>query len=85
MIPYAACRIDAAQARTGVLTLLIDAGLVRGAVGVDDTFRPTVGRRAYHGGQAGALALLPNCSGRIAVGTARIRLAGVNCHHGFDG
>jgi hypothetical protein len=29
MIPDAACRINTTQARTGVLTLLIDAGLVR--------------------------------------------------------
>ena len=48
VISHVALGVDPAQAGTRVLTLAVDAGLVRGAVGVDDTLRPAVGRGADH-------------------------------------
>ena len=77
MAPHATVGIDTTDARTGVLALAVDAGPVQWAVGVDDTLRPAVGRRADHLPQAGALALAPDGPRRVAVGTAGVRLARV--------
>ena len=85
MVPHPAVGIDATQAGTRVLTLSTDAGLVRGTVGVYDTLRPAVGRGADHFRQAGALASFPNSSGRVGVGSTRIRITGINILHRFDG
>ena len=43
MVPHSTVGIDATQARTGVLTFPVDAGLVRRAVSIYLAFRSTVG------------------------------------------
>jgi hypothetical protein len=78
MVPDAAVGIDSAQAGTGVLTLSPNARLVRGAVRVDHTLGPAVGRRANHVREAGALAAVPDHPGRVAVGPAGVRVAGIH-------
>ena len=75
MVSNSAVGIDAAEARTRVLALSVDAGLVRWTVRVDHTLRPAVGRRANHLWQAGALAAVSDGSWRIAVGSARVGIA----------
>jgi hypothetical protein len=85
MVVDAAIGIDAAQARTGVNTLLVAAGLVWGAVRINHTFWPTVGRSADHSRAAGTVAAIPNNTGRIAVGAAWVGIAGIVCHYRFDG
>ena len=77
MAPHATVGIDTTDAGTGVLALAVDAGPVLGAVGVDDTLRPAVGRSADHLPQAGTLAPVADGPRRVAVGTAGVRLARV--------
>ena len=48
VVPDPAVGIDATQSRTRILTLSVDAGLVRGTVRVDHTFWSAVWWRAYH-------------------------------------
>ena len=48
VIAHAALRIDPAQARAGVATLALRAGLVWRTVGVDHALGSTVGRGADH-------------------------------------
>ena len=82
MVAHAAIRIDAACAGTGVNTVLIQAGLIRGTVVIDDTFGPTVGRGAQHAGQAGAVtAAVARVAGRVGVRTTRVGLTGVFSYH----
>ena len=69
--------VCAAQPWTGVQTLAVDARLVLGTVRVHDTLWPAVGGRSYHFRQTGAVAAVADLSGRVAVGTARVRLARV--------
>ena len=75
MVAHIAVGVDTAQARTRVLALSVDAGLVRRTVRVDHTLWPAVGRRANHLWQAGALATVSDGSWRIAVGSARVGIA----------
>ena len=72
MVSDSAVGIDAAEARTRVLALSADAGLVRRTVRVDDTLRAAVWRRANHLWQAGALALAIKLSGRVRIWTTRV-------------
>ena len=82
MVAHAAIRIDAARAGTGVNTVLIQAGLIRGTVVIDDTFGPTVGRGAQHAGQAGAVtAAVARVAGRVGVRTTRVGHTGVFSYH----
>ena len=76
--------VDATQAWTGVLTLLVGAGLVRGTVWVDDTLRPAVGWWANHFGAARALTTVPNNTRRITFRATGIGLAGIICHNRFN-
>jgi hypothetical protein len=85
MVVDAAIGIDAAEARTGVNTLLVAAGLVWGAVRVDHTFWPTVGWGADHSWAAGAVAAIPNNTGRVTVGAAWVGIAGIVGHYRFNG
>ena len=59
MVSDSAVGIDAAEARTRVLALSADAGLVRRTVRVDNTLWAAVWREAFHVWEAGALALIP--------------------------
>ena len=72
MVAHIAVGVDTAQARTRVLALSVDAGLVRWTVRVDHTLWPAVGRRANHLWQAGALALAIKLSGRVRIWTTRV-------------
>ena len=46
MVTHSAVGIDTTETRTGVLTLSVDTGLVRGAVRVDHTLWSAVGGHA---------------------------------------
>ena len=72
MVSNSAVGIDAAEARTRVLALSVDAGLIGGTVRIDDALWPAVGRRANHLRQAGAAALTANVPRRVAVGPTRV-------------
>ena len=85
MVPHLAPGVHPAQAGTRVLTLAVDAGLVRGAVGVDDTLRPAVGRGADHFRQAGALATVADGSWWVGVGSTRVGHARVFDHNRCNG
>jgi hypothetical protein len=78
MVPDAAVGIDSAQAGTGVLTLAPDARLVRGAVRVDHTLGPAVGRRANHFREAGALAATGHIPWRVGVWPTGVWHTGVH-------
>ena len=80
MASNSAVGIDAAEARTRVLALSADAGLVRRTVRVDDTLWAAVGRRANHLWQAGALATVSDGSWRIAVGSTWVGITRVSIH-----
>ena len=81
MVSNPAVGIDSTESRTGILTLPVDAGFVCGTVVVDLTLRPTVGRRSQHLRQTVTLTPGPHHSGRFAVGSTGVRLAGVHCYH----
>ena len=83
MVSHAAVSIYATQTRTWVLTLAVDAGLVRGAVRVDRALRPAVGRGADHFGQAGALATVADGSGWVGIRSTRVWLTWIHIHR-FD-
>ena len=79
MVSNSAVGIGTTQPGTRVLALLVDAGLVRRALGIDDALWPAVWRGANHLRQAGALTTFTNGSGRIAVGSAWVRVARIDC------
>ena len=82
MVGHKAAGKGATHPRTGVNTVLIQAGLIRGTVVIDDTFGPTVGRGAQHAGQAGAVtAAVARVAGRVGVRTTRVGLTGVFSYH----
>ena len=81
VIPDPAVGIDPTEAGAGVLTLSVDAGSVSRTVVVDLTLRPTVGRRSQHLRQTVTLTPGPHHSGRFAVRSTGVRLAGVHCYH----
>ena len=81
MIPDPAVGIDPTEARAGVLTLSVDAGSVSGTVVVDLTLRPAVGRRSQHLRQAVTLTPGSHHSGRFAVWSTGVGIAGVLYHH----
>ena len=81
MIPDPAVGIDATQAGTGILALAVDTRLVGWTIGIDDAFRSAVGRRSNHFRQAGAIASVPNSSGRIGVGSTGIGITWVYIFH----
>jgi hypothetical protein len=85
MVPHTAVCIDSTQAGARILAFPIDAGLVLGTVRVDGALWATVGRRANHVRQAGALAPLANDTRRIAVGSAGIGVARILSYHRLDG
>jgi hypothetical protein len=85
MVAHTAVGIDSTQARTGILTFPVDAGLVLGTVRVDGALRPTVGGRANHVRQAGALTPLADDTRWIAVGPAGVGIAGVLRNHRLNG
>ena len=60
VVPHPTVSPPPTQTRAGVQALPGDAGKLWGAVRVQDTLRPTVGRGANHVGETGALAPVPN-------------------------
>ena len=74
MVSDSAVSIDSTEARTGVLTLSVDAGLVGGAVSINLALWATVGRRSKHLWKTVALTLVSNSSWRFTVGSTRIRI-----------
>ena len=85
MIPDIAVGIDTAEAGTGVLTLSVDAGLVLGALRVDNTLWPAVWRLANHVRQTRALTRAPQVAGRIGVGAAGVRVTRIFYDHWCKG
>lgn len=81
MVSNPAVGIDSTEARTRVLTLPVDTGLVSGTVVVDLTLRPAVGRRSQHLRQTVTLTPGPDHPRRFAVWSTGVRLAGVHGHH----
>ena len=80
MVAHIAVGVDTAEARTRVLALSVDAGLVRWTVRVDHTLRAAVGWRANHLWEAGALATVSDGSWRIAVGSTWVGITRVSIH-----
>ncbi len=85
VICYAALRISATQARTGIPTLLLDAGGCLRALRAHQTLRPTIGRRAdvipLTGANANSVLHL-----ELAVGSAGVGVAGIQLlYHGNAG
>ena len=76
MVPHVTPRALRTGAGARVDTLLIDAGLVLRAFGTNGALRPTSGRAADEGGQAGAHGLAVGLPA-LAVGPTRRGLAGV--------
>ena len=74
MVSDSAVSIDSTEARTGVLTLSVDAGLVGGAVSINLALWATVGRRSKHLWKTVALTSVSNSSWRFTVGSTRIRI-----------
>ena len=60
MVPDSAVGVDATKARTGILAFPVDAGQLLRAVRVDNALRATVGWRANHLRQAGAVTSVSN-------------------------
>ena len=80
MVPYTALGVYTAHSGTGVNTLLLLTRLVRRTIGVKETLRPTIGRRAKHSRPAGTVTSVTIAPGWIAVFAAGVRLAGVVRH-----
>ena len=80
MVPYTALGVYTAHSGTGVNTLLLLTRLVRRTIGVKETLRPTIGRRAKHSRPAGTVTSVTIAPGWIAVFAAGVRLAGVGRH-----
>ena len=78
MVSHVTIGIDTTEAGAWVLTLASDASLVRGAVRVDDTLWPAVGRGADHVWEARTLTALTNYPRWVAVWTTWIRITRVN-------
>jgi hypothetical protein len=77
MVSDPAVGIDATQVGAGVLTVHVDAGQLCGAVIVDGTLWPAVGRASDHARHARALTGATNIPWWQAVGSAGVGLAGV--------
>lgn len=83
MVSDSAISIDSTEARAGVLTLSVDAGLVGGAVSINLTLWSTVGRRSKHLWKTVALTSVSNSSWRFTVGSTRIRITRIFSHNWF--
>ena len=81
VIPDFAVGIDTAEARTRILTLSVDARLVLGALGVDNTLWPAVWRLANHVRQTRAVTRAPQIAGRIGVGAAGVGVTRIFYYH----
>ena len=83
MVSDSAVGIDSTEARTGILTLSVDAGLVGGTVSVDLALGSAVGGRAKHLWKTVALTSAANSSWRFTVGSTRIRITRILSHYWF--
>ena len=83
MVPDSAVGVHSADTRAGINTLVVLAGLVRGTVTVDLTFRPAVGRGSKHSRSAGAVTSVANGSWRVGVPATGIGITGIFSNNGF--
>ena len=84
MVSDTAVGIDAAQSGTRVLALAVDARLVRGTVGINNTLWSTVWRRANHFRKTWTLAPFSYYSGRVAIWSAWVRITRINVHRFYS-